>query len=344
MASAQTKQLHWTQRIALVRHNLHAASRSGDFTFFKTLQATGLMEGTNHFATLAELMGDDADVVMAAMDNLNGGLAYIHQDAFQKVYDNLRNATRDDDKQAEKSKLYVDISQQKQMTEMAIDKLCNSAVALIHQQAPNVRDQVANVFITGVTLVADCVEVVIQQLDLMDNKMDDFIRLEESWNIVKASIIAATAGLKGVFYMLDTNDQQGEKPQRSSSIASAGSGVFRRLSTVFTSAAPASSRSSSIASAGAPQSRGSIGGGSSAPVYRTPTYVRNSVSAGCPTSIPSAINNSAFSSNFEAHKLSTIPPTPAFDEDLDPFDKVDMPPVPAMPMEHEANRIVQTVM
>ncbi|KXS93996.1 hypothetical protein AC578_3100 [Pseudocercospora eumusae] len=343
MASTQTKQLHWTQRIALVRHNLHAASRSGDFTFFKTLQAAGLMEGTNHFATLTELMGDDADVVMAAMDNLNGGLAYIHQDAFQKVYDNLKNAMRDDDKQAEKAKLYVDISQQKQMTEMAIDKLCNSAVALINQQAADVRNQVANVFITGVTLVADCVEVVTKQLDLMDNKMDDFIRLEESWNTVKASIIAATAGLKGVFYMLDTNEQQGEKPQRSSSIASAGSGVFRRLSTVFTSQ-PAPSRSSSVASAGA-QSRGSISGGSSAPVYRTPTYVRNSVGTGCPTSMPSAINNSAFSSNFEAHKLSTIPPTPAYDEELDPFDKVDMvPPVPAMPIEHEANRISQTVM
>ncbi|KAG2168387.1 hypothetical protein JADG_008126 [Aureobasidium aubasidani] len=50
--------LHWQQRIALVRHNLHAAHRSGDFTFFKTLQAQALFDNTNHVATLSAT--DDA--------------------------------------------------------------------------------------------------------------------------------------------------------------------------------------------------------------------------------------------------------------------------------------------
>ncbi|KAI5360401.1 hypothetical protein Slin15195_G083250 [Septoria linicola] len=344
MSTANVKQLHWTQRIALVRHNLHTASRSGDFSFFKALQAAGMMEGTNHFATLSATLGDEADTVMAAMDNLNGGMAYIHQDAFLNVYNNLKNAMRDQEsQQADKPKLYVDITMQKHMAEMAIDKLCNSAIALINQQpAAMAQDQAAHVFITGVTLIADCVEVVIKQLDSVDQKMDDFIRLEESWNMVKASVIAANAGLKGVYYMLDTHEPC-EAP-RSLSIASASSSVFRRLSTAFQgSQSPAPStptRHSSTASAGA----------ASTPVYRTPTYVRNSVSAGCPTSMPSAINaaafnansfnsnnfnNNPFSNSFQAHKLSTIPPTP-HSEEHDPFDTADMedvPPIPELPVE-----------
>ena len=59
------------------------------------------------------------------------------------------------------------------------------------------------------------------------------------------------------------------------------------------------------------------------PVYRTPSYVRSSVSHGCPTSMPAA------HSDFFSHKLSMIPPTPAFEEALDPFDSV--PPVPQVP-------------
>lgn len=297
------------------------------------------MEGTNHFATLSAMLGDEADMLMAAMDNFNGGLAYIHQDAFQAVHDSLKNSMRDSDKEADLSKLYVDINMQRGKTEMAIDKLCNSATALINQQPAHVQDEAANVFITGVTFIADCVEVVTKQLDTLDQKIYDFIRLEESWNTVKASVIAANAGLKGVFYMLDTSEQQSEQP-RSPSIASAGSSMFRRLSTAFQSSPP--SRSSSVASAGA--ARNSMSGPST--LYRTPTSVRNSVSAGCPTSMPpSAINNTAFNTNsfntnnFKSHELSTIPPTPAHEEELDPFDQINMtavPPVPALPFDQEA--------
>ena len=57
------RELHWTQRIALVRYNLHAARRTGDFTFFKTLQAHALIEGTDFVATLNDVLGDDADTV-----------------------------------------------------------------------------------------------------------------------------------------------------------------------------------------------------------------------------------------------------------------------------------------
>lgn len=322
MATPNVKQLHWTQRIALVRHNLHSASRSGDFGFFKALQAAGLMEGTNYFATLTASMGDEADTLLAAMDNLNGGLAYIHQDAFERVYDNLKNSVRVDGK-TDRAKMYVDITMQKNTAALAIDKLSNSALALIHQQPALVQEQAANVYIMGLTLASDCVEVVTKQLDSIDTKMDDFIRLEDSWNTVKASIVAANASLKGVFYLMDATDPQGDKAAPSNGIASAGSAMFRRLSTAFQSPPPPppkSARSSSVATAGAD-------GGLTLPIpmYRTPDYVRNSVSHVCPTSIPAMNNFEAFNANafnlngFQSHKLTTIPPTPA-DESTDPFD------------------------
>ncbi|KAK4495612.1 hypothetical protein PRZ48_012880 [Zasmidium cellare] len=333
MSIPNAKQLHWTQRIALIRHNLHAASRSGDFGFFKSLQAAGLIEGTNHFATLTATLGDDADTLLCALDNLNAALAFMHQDAFQNVYDGLKNSMRDEDKQADRSKLYVDITMQKNKAEMAIDKLSNSAIALINQQPAHAQDQAANVYITGVTLVADCAEVVFKQFETMEQKMDDFIRLEESCNTVKASVLAATAGLK---------DLQEEKNTRNLSISSATSGLFRRMSSAFQS--PPSTRSASVASAGSAP-RGSISG--SIPVYRTPNFVRNSVSAGCPTSMPSNTPNmntnfNAHSFNkFQSHQLSTIPPTPAYEEEMDPFDTA-VPPVPALPIEQ--TRMSQAVM
>ena len=347
MATANVKQLHWTQRIALVRHNLHAAGRSGDFGFFKSLQAAGLIEGTNHFASLSATMGDEADTLLAALDNLNGALAFMYQDAFQSVYDNLKNSMRDTDKEADRSKLYVDITMQKNKAEMAIDKLSNSATALINQQPPHAQEQAANVYITGVTLVADCAEVVTKQLETIDQKMDDFIRLEESWNTVKASVLAATAGLKGVFYMLDVNDAKGEEAPRSLSISSASSNMLRRISSAFQSSP--TTRNSSVASAGA--ARNSIGG-NSMPTYRTPNYVRNSISAGCPTSMPNncaPINFNNFDANkfnsFQATTLSTIPPTPAYDEDeKDPFDTTETPPMPPMPVDMEPARMTQAVM
>ena len=325
-----SQQLHWTQRVALVRHNLHVASRSGDWCFFKTLQAAGFMEGTNHVATLATELGDDADIVTVAMDNLNAGLAYVHEDAFKNVYENLKNNVREEDnKQIDKSKLYVDITMQRNMADMAIDKMASSALALIHQQPEMAQDSAANVWITGSTIVADCMEVALKQMDELEEKLDDFIRLEDGWNTVKASVVCAVMGLKGVFRLMDLSHTQ-ESPRvsgRSSSIASASGAVFRRFSSafVFPTAAP-STRSSSIESSNSGTNARNNSVSSMGPVYRTPNYMRKSVSDGCPTSMPP-------SSNFPGpHKLSMIPPTPAAAEDaeLDPFDS-SIPPVPGFP-------------
>ncbi|KAK0258214.1 hypothetical protein LTS09_006955 [Friedmanniomyces endolithicus] len=337
--SANKQQLHWTQRIALVRHNLHSSSRTGDFTFFKVLQASGLLEGTNHVATLSDALGGDADHILAAMDDLNAALAYVHEDAFKNVFDNLKESMRDANQEATKSKLYVDVTMQKNLADMAIDKTASSAIALVNQQPMHVQEYVANVWITGATIVADVIEVTLQQLDSLEPKMNDFIRMEDARNTVKASVVCAITGLKGVFLLMDPNrPPTPEKSNtRSASIASAGSAMFRRLSTAFTPApsSPSASRRASVVSASGTTANtiannsatfsrnGLVGSLSGHPVYRTPNYVRNSISHGCPTSMPAA-------SDFFSHTLSAIPPTPAFEEPTDPFD-TSAPPVPAVP-------------
>lgn len=335
--------LHWTQRVALIRSSLHSASRSGDFTFFKALQAAGMIDGTNHVAVLSAEMGDDVDVLLAAIDNLNAGLAYVHQDAFQKVYEGLKFSMKEEGDgeathESKKAKLYVDITMQRNVADMAIDKMINSAVALINTQSEAFQEAAANVWITGSTIVADCIEVSLKEMLSLDTKMTDFIRIEESFNTVKASTISAVTGLKGVFWLMDTShpssptEPKSPSAPRSASIASAGAGMLRRLSTAFAPsvASSSTSRSSSIVSQNAVNQQAlranSVSSASAAtPVYRTPNYVRNSISAGCPTSMPS---------NFEAFRrnLSTIPPTPAQDDDKDPFDTSEAPPVPKLPV------------
>jgi hypothetical protein len=234
--------LHWTQRIALVRSSLHSASRSGDFTFFKSLQAAGMVEGTNHVAILSAEMGGEIDILLAAMDNLNAGLAYVHQDAFQQVYDGLKSSTKDESDSASSpesklSRLYVDIATQRTIAHAAIDKMTNSAMVLIHNQAQAFQDSAANIWITGATIIADSIEITLKEMASLDVKLNDCIRVEESLNAVKTSVISAVTGLKGVFWLMDISFPVDAQPLAASSstcIAPASTGVFRRLSTAFT--------------------------------------------------------------------------------------------------------------
>ncbi|KAH7053234.1 hypothetical protein B0J12DRAFT_750707 [Macrophomina phaseolina] len=119
------KKLHWTQRVALIRHNLHAASRTGDFTFFKTLQAHRLLEGTDHLAALNAVIGDAADQVLASLDNYNSVIAYVHEDAFKNVYESVKTGVREQSGSYDERRAiyYVDAAQQKEKAEKAIDKM-----------------------------------------------------------------------------------------------------------------------------------------------------------------------------------------------------------------------------
>ncbi|KAK5108359.1 hypothetical protein LTR62_008389 [Meristemomyces frigidus] len=335
MLSTSKQRLHWTQRVALVRHSLHSASRSNDFTFFKTLQVESLLEGTNHVATLSNALGDVADTLLASMDNLNASLAYVHQDAFKKVYDNLKESIRGDDREVDRSRLYVDITTQKSIADRAIDKMANSAISLTNQQPEHVQDLAVNVWITGATIVADSMEISLKQMDEIALKMDDFIRLEEGWNTVCASVSCAVTALKGVFSLMDTGSSSPASDKgasaRSSSVASVSGAMFRRFSNAFaaggssTQSSEPASRNPSIASANLSNfnRNGSMSSLTGNPVYRTPNYMRGSVGNGCPSSMPAH-------NDYLGHTLSIIPPTPAFEEATDPFD-ISVPPMPEMP-------------
>jgi len=159
---------HWTQRIALIRHSLHAACRGGDFAFFKHLQAQGFIDGTNHVAILSATLGDEADILLAALDDLNAAIAQVHEDAFKNVYDSLKSCLSDDmvrDESECRSKIFVDTTMQKQMADLAIDKMINSAIALIRQQPSHGHDVIASVWIEGTAIVADAIEIALRQMD-----------------------------------------------------------------------------------------------------------------------------------------------------------------------------------
>ncbi|KAI5242487.1 hypothetical protein E4T43_04698 [Aureobasidium subglaciale] len=331
------KTLHWQQRIALVRHNLHAAHRSGDFTFFKTLQAQALFDNTNHVATLSATLGDEADSVLSGLDDLNASIAHVHEDAFRNVYNSLKTYLHESGAANggfdEKSKVFVDVQMQKQMADHAIDKATSSAIALIQQQPACVQDTAAAVWITGSTIIADSVEVVLQQLAALESNMHDFIRLEESWNSVKASVGYSISALKGVFNLM--SDEADSPTFGAASQSSSFSGtMFRRLSSAFGSGPSPHSRSNSSASV--PTSQSSSFSGSTnhvrassfhAPDYKMPSSFRNSASSACPTSLPAG-------SGWKHTHLDTIPPTPGAgdigDEEINPFD-TSVPPMPEMP-------------
>ncbi|GAB7351393.1 hypothetical protein MBLNU459_g2070t1 [Dothideomycetes sp. NU459] len=317
------KTLHWTQRIALVRYNLHSASRSGDFTFFKTLQAQGLVEGTNHVATLSDTLGDEADIVLSGLDDLNSNIAHVHQDAFKSVYDGLKTfiaQNEEFDMVAGRSKVYVDSTIQKQMADNAIDKTISSAIALISQQPPDAQDTAASVFITGATIIADCVEVCHKQMAILEIDLDDFIRLEDAWSTVRTAVTCAIAALKGIFSLMDVEEHPKDCSSRHASFSFGANNVFRRLSNAFSSnpstiSAPESTRSASVVIFNASSRRNSI----HAPEYRTPDYTHSPFSTSCPA--PSLLNP------FPHTTLSPIPPTPLdLDQEINPLDDVPLTP------------------
>lgn len=277
------------------------------------------------------MLGDDADAVLSAVDDLNAGIAQVHQDAFKNVYDGLKAYLAEHDEPNElagKSKIYVDSTMQKQMADMAIDKMTSAATMLIQQQPAHVQDITADIWMMGATIIADPMDICLKQMDLLETHMDDFIRLEDSWSTVKSSVSCAVAALRGIYNLMAINEPHPDgRTSRSASFAQATGGVFRRLSSAFATTSlagpsPASSRQPSVAQSSANSSSRS---NSIVPEYRTPNFLRNSVSSACPTSLPP---NNVF---FQHTPLSTIPPTPFSEESVNPFDTTDVPPVPTLP-------------
>jgi len=317
MAANGVQRLHWQQRIALVRHNLHSARRTGDFSFFKSLQAHALIDSTDHVALLYATLGDNADSVLSTLDNLNAGIAYVHQDAFKAVYDSAKASMHNDDSlSSRRSLLRVDISQQRDMADHAIDKTTNSAINLIQVQPVNCQDAVANAWITGTTIIADAVCVCLKEMDKLEHSFDDFIGLEYSWSSIQSSVDTCISALRGIFSLMALpnvsnvvaptqgrnlsissvgSDHPGAASNRSrnSSTASAFSFIKRALTNTNNPAFPAAktARTGSLAL-------------SVTPPEANPRGFRASMSAAVPTRMSTY-------GNHPHTVLSTIPSTPA---------------------------------
>jgi hypothetical protein len=201
---------------------------------------------------------------------------------------------------------------------MAVDKIINSAISLIEQQPEFTKEAVANVWMLGLTIIADSLQsctLGFEKLEELD-KMDDFIFLEYSWQDVQSSVEASVSALRGVLNMMSTDsleafqkDKYTERNhhRRSSSISS-GSSWIRKLSTVLTNvngsgASTTSSRRTSL-------------------IVPNPNKIHDSLSAFCPTSVPSGRR----SLHQHPTKLETIPCTPAVlqnnrGQEINPFEK-----------------------
>lgn len=324
MTSDSHPRLHWGQRVALVRHNLHSARRTHDFSFFKSLQAHALIEGTDHVALLYSSLGDDADAVLSTLDNLNAGIAYVHQDAFKAVYDGVKSAMHNTDQSLadRKSLLRVDVCQQRDMADHAIDKTANSTINFIQAQPVESQEAVANAWITGTTIMADAVCVCLNEMSMLEENLDDFIRLEYSWNCIQSSVDAAISALRGIFSLMALNNTGPTVVN----IPQPGQGMFGRNLSVSSisgsehgGTASNRSRNSSTASALSlfkrafshgqiqppPPAKNARTGSIALPVPEAnPRGFRLSMSAACPTKMPT----------FGEHPhtvLTTIPPTPA---------------------------------
>ena len=323
--------MSWMQRITLIRNNLHAASRTGDFSFFKCLQATAFLEGTDPVAILAAALENEADQVLHGLDDLNVSIAYIHQDSYKNVYDNIRDSIGEEESNRT-AKLRVDILQQKQIAEFGIAKMVNSTVALIQAQPEDAQEAVATVWIIGTTIVADAIQFCLAQIDKLETMLDDFILLESSWQMVQTAVEASVSALRGVFSLMASADSQNHRHMsisngtvsdrsRTTSVGSATSSILKRLSTVLSHAVPP---------VPPPSNRNSVS-------FASPSALRNSISAACPTTMPalSEINTqnnqqqllhhvrkrSAHDSSLFQATLSPIPPTPfGLNPDSNPFD------------------------
>lgn len=320
MNASTESRFHWTQRLALIRHNLHSASRSGNYTFFKTLQAHAFIEGTDYVSKLTNGLGDASDALLSTLDTLNAGIAYVHEDAYRNVYNGLKATLANENINAETRRaiFQVDTQQQKQMTEHAIDKMLNSAVSLIEQQPSGSQDDAVSLLILGTTIIADAIDIIAVQTARMEQDTDDFIRLEDSWSTVQRAVVSAIGALKGIFNLMSINDRGdcGCKRARSGSNSSSTSWV-RRMSSAFTSG-------STGVSSSAASRRGSIASFiQSPPSMSSPATLvlptRTSISNACPTAVPSSKRPLSSGS---LTILSPIPPTPAAAMMIDPFDKL----------------------
>ena len=319
------ERLQWTQRIALVRHNLHIASSTGDFTFFKTLQADRFRTDCDHVASLRAALGDEADAVITSLDKSNAVIGFVHEDSFKKIFDLARriadarrrsslNATSGGGVITDEARtaFHYSIVEQRRIADSAIDKMVESAIACISQLPPAAQADAAHVFVTGTTFVADAMQICLQKMAAVEASIGTFAQHESAWAAVQLVVSAAVSALKGVFTLMSeghgaaggmgSDSDESRKPLRSSSIDVIARNLLKRISISASSASLSSSFSPS------PSRRPSM----SSPVAANGQIIS-------PTTTRMSHKRAGSSASGAVTKMPTIPPTPAHHL-MDPFD------------------------
>ncbi|KAF2676303.1 hypothetical protein K458DRAFT_447551 [Lentithecium fluviatile CBS 122367] len=193
--------------------------------------------------------------------------------------------------------LRVDISQQRDMADHAIDKTANSAAQLIQTQPIHCQDAVANTWVTGTTIIADAVCVCLNQMEQIDDSMDDFTPI---------------SALRGIFSLMERSQLPSpEAPARNLSVSSAagseGGASFRSRASSTASALGLIKRAFSHSHMLLPNGSRSYRASSMSLPDSNPRGLRASMSAACPTKMSSY-------SDHQNTILTTIPPTPSVQE------------------------------
>lgn len=264
-------------------------------------------------------MGNSAVSVLSTPDNLNAGIAYVHQDAFKAVYDSVKLALHTNAQTLDnrKSILRVDVCLQRDMADHATNKTANSPINFIQGQPEHCQDAVANAWVTGSAIIADAVHVCLNKMAHLEDDLDDFIWLEYSWNCIQSSVDAAISALRGIFSLMAALNpalaitQNNGAPQDffgcnlsvSSASSENGNGSNRSHNSSTASASSLFKRAFSNAHAHPPPAIRTSRMGSLVPEVNK-RNLRISISAACPTKM----------SNLNDHPhaiLTTIPPIPA---------------------------------
>ncbi|KAL9056893.1 MAG: hypothetical protein Q9162_002664 [Coniocarpon cinnabarinum] len=309
------KSLHWTQRLALVQHNLHAASRTGNFNFFSNLQSAHYLHGTDYIARLNVSLDGEADKLIAVLDSLNSGIAWSHEEAFKTVHDGLKeaassvDATEEDGEMHQQSlhdRLNANITAQRAYADGTIDKLMSTASTQIQQQPLHVQEDAAMAFMLGTTFIADAVQVCLDQLNTLESCSQDVImaRADSAYALVRFAVSAAVSALKGVLNMMELHDDAVGQAMRRASVVSnssiTGSAGSRTRATSHTSNESASGQVFNPSSSNSVQLNGNVPGGGWNVFRRMSTALAGS-------SGPRSRSNSVSSANSTAGNPSSTP-------------------------------------
>lgn len=316
---ARSTQMAWLQRMTLIRHNMHQSLRTNDFIFFKTLQAQTVLHGSDPVAVL-QSSHKDADSILNALADLFTCLVYAHQDSFKTIYDSNKVARVSSDDRSRVTLLRVDACQQRQIVDIAIDKITNSGIAIVEQQPDSVKDTIANIWVLGATVAADALQACsLAMVNLEDfEELSDFIFLEYAWQDVQAAVEQSVATLRGILHLLpisstvEHGQQAMEYTHRYNPSVTSATSWIRRLSTVLTNGVNGASDGSS--GLNSPVRKPSI------PIA-SPAKTHDSFSPYGLTAAPTVRRRAAL----PPQNLPTIAPTPAVasghrDSEVNPFE------------------------